>query len=98
MPRDKLKVVGTSPDPVETGRYVLDEQVGFLMRIGELRIGERRRGQRRVRQCRSREQQREDDEPLHPPAFFNAASRSGTSSARTSPICCSTIRPCPSMT
>jgi hypothetical protein len=33
MPRDKLKVVGTPADPVETGRYVLDEQVGFLMRI-----------------------------------------------------------------
>lgn len=33
MPRDKLKVVGTPPDAVETGRYSLDEQAGFLMRI-----------------------------------------------------------------
>ncbi len=33
MPRDKLKVVGTAADAVETNPYVLDEQVGFLMRI-----------------------------------------------------------------
>ena len=30
MQREKLKVV---PDPAEPGRYVLDEQVGFLMRV-----------------------------------------------------------------
>src|SRR5512139_248690 len=33
MPRDKLKVVGTPAETVEQGRYVLDEQAGFLMRI-----------------------------------------------------------------
>lgn len=33
MPRDKLKVVGTPSEAVEPGRYVLDEQAGFLMRI-----------------------------------------------------------------
>jgi len=33
MPRDKLKVVGTTPDVAEAGRYLLDEQAGFLMRI-----------------------------------------------------------------
>jgi MarR family transcriptional regulator, lower aerobic nicotinate degradation pathway regulator len=30
MRREKLKVV---PDPAEPGRYVLDDQVGFLMRV-----------------------------------------------------------------
>jgi MarR family transcriptional regulator, lower aerobic nicotinate degradation pathway regulator len=30
MQREKLKVV---PDPAEPGRYVLDDQVGFLMRV-----------------------------------------------------------------
>ena len=30
MPRDKLKVVAI---PAEAGRYVLDEQVGFLLRV-----------------------------------------------------------------
>lgn len=33
MSRDTLKVVGTAVDPAGTGRYVLDEQVGFLMRV-----------------------------------------------------------------
>lgn len=33
MPRDKLKVVGAPPDVADTGRYLLDEQAGFLMRI-----------------------------------------------------------------
>ena len=31
--RDKLKVVAAQSDPAEQGRYVLDDQVGFLMRI-----------------------------------------------------------------
>jgi len=31
--REKLKVVPTQPDPSEQGRYVLDDQAGFLMRI-----------------------------------------------------------------
>ena len=33
MSRDKLRVVVPTPDPAETGGYVLDEQVGFLMRV-----------------------------------------------------------------
>lgn len=33
MPRDKLKVVGTPPETADSGGYVLDEQVGFLMRV-----------------------------------------------------------------
>lgn len=33
MPRDKLKVVAAPAEPPEPGRYVLDEQVGFLMRV-----------------------------------------------------------------
>jgi DNA-binding MarR family transcriptional regulator len=33
MPRDKLKVVGVPPDAADAGRYSLDEQAGFLMRI-----------------------------------------------------------------
>ena len=33
MPRDKLKVVVAPAEPPEPGRYVLDEQVGFLMRV-----------------------------------------------------------------
>ncbi len=33
MPRDTLKVVTPSVEPVESGTYVLDEQLGFLMRI-----------------------------------------------------------------
>lgn len=33
MPRDKLKVVTPPRDQAATGRYVLDEQVGFLMRV-----------------------------------------------------------------
>ena len=34
MPRDKLKVVNPpGGDPAAAGRYVLDEQVGFLMRV-----------------------------------------------------------------
>jgi len=33
MPRDKLKVLGTPQETTETSRYVVDEQVGFLMRI-----------------------------------------------------------------
>jgi len=33
MRREKLKVVATPADPPEAGRYVLDEQVGFRMRI-----------------------------------------------------------------
>jgi DNA-binding MarR family transcriptional regulator len=33
MPRDKLKVVGTAPEAPDAGRYQLDEQAGFLMRI-----------------------------------------------------------------
>jgi len=33
MPRDTLKIVTPSGEPVEPGTYVLDEQVGFLMRI-----------------------------------------------------------------
>jgi DNA-binding MarR family transcriptional regulator len=32
MQRDKLKVVGQA-DPSEHGRYVLDDQAGFLMRV-----------------------------------------------------------------
>jgi len=31
--REKLKVVPTQADPSEQGRYVLDDQAGFLMRI-----------------------------------------------------------------
>jgi len=33
MPRDKLKVVAPSAHLAEHGRYVLDEQVGFLLRV-----------------------------------------------------------------
>ena len=33
MPRDKLKVVVPSKEQDGSGRYVLDEQTGFLMRI-----------------------------------------------------------------
>lgn len=33
MPRDKLKVVGAPPEMADTGRYMLDEQIGFLMRV-----------------------------------------------------------------
>ena len=33
MPRDKLKVVAIPAEAAEPGRYVLDEQVGFLMRV-----------------------------------------------------------------
>ena len=33
MRGDKLKVVATPADPPESGRYLLDEQVGFLMRV-----------------------------------------------------------------
>ena len=33
MRGDKLKVVETPADQPEAGRYVLDEQVGFLMRV-----------------------------------------------------------------
>jgi len=33
MPRDKLKVVGTPPEAAEPAHYLLDEQVGFLMRV-----------------------------------------------------------------
>ena len=33
MPRDKLKVVGTPPESAELMGYLLDEQVGFLMRV-----------------------------------------------------------------
>jgi MarR family transcriptional regulator, lower aerobic nicotinate degradation pathway regulator len=31
--REKLKVVPTQADPSEQGRYVLDDQAGFLMRV-----------------------------------------------------------------
>src|SRR5690242_5974304 len=33
LQHDKLKVVTAQSDPAEQGRYVLDDQVGFLMRI-----------------------------------------------------------------
>lgn len=33
MPRDKLKVVGAPPEAAEPAHYLLDEQVGFLMRV-----------------------------------------------------------------
>ena len=33
MRREKLKVVTPLADPAERGRYVLDEQVGFLLRV-----------------------------------------------------------------
>jgi len=33
MPRDKLKVLGTPQEATEAVRYVLDEQIGFLLRI-----------------------------------------------------------------
>lgn len=33
MSRDKLKVVAPTSDPAEAGGYVLDEQVGFLIRV-----------------------------------------------------------------
>ena len=33
MPRDKLKVVAPVAEAAEPGRYVLDEQIGFLLRV-----------------------------------------------------------------
>jgi MarR family transcriptional regulator, lower aerobic nicotinate degradation pathway regulator len=33
MRREKLKVVTPTAEPVEHGRYALDEQVGFLLRV-----------------------------------------------------------------
>ena len=33
MPRDKLKVVAPAVEAAEPGRYVLDEQIGFLLRV-----------------------------------------------------------------
>ena len=33
MPRDKLKVVAIPAEAAEHGRYVLDEQIGFLLRV-----------------------------------------------------------------
>ena len=33
MPRNKLKVVAIAAEAAEHGRYVLDEQVGFLLRV-----------------------------------------------------------------
>lgn len=33
MRRDKLSVVTTAAEPAEPGRYVLDEQAGFLIRV-----------------------------------------------------------------
>ena len=33
MPRDKLKVVAIPAEAAEPGRYVLDEQVGFQLRV-----------------------------------------------------------------
>ncbi|HKS85537.1 MAG TPA: MarR family transcriptional regulator [Pseudolabrys sp.] len=33
MKSEKLKVVAAQPDSAEQGRYTLDEQVGFLMRV-----------------------------------------------------------------
>ncbi|HEY4142554.1 MAG TPA: MarR family transcriptional regulator [Pseudolabrys sp.] len=33
MPRDKLKVVTPAPDATGTTTYVLDEQIGFLLRV-----------------------------------------------------------------
>lgn len=33
MPREKLKVVAPPAEPAEQGRYVLDDQVGFLTRV-----------------------------------------------------------------
>ena len=33
MPRDKLKVVAIPVEAAEPGRYVLDEQIGFLLRV-----------------------------------------------------------------
>jgi len=33
MRRDKLKVVATPADAAEQGRYMLDEQIGFLLRV-----------------------------------------------------------------
>ena len=33
MPRDKLKIVPPPVEPATFGRYVLDEQAGFLMRV-----------------------------------------------------------------
>ena len=33
MPWDKLKIVAPAADAAEHGRYVLDEQVGFLLRV-----------------------------------------------------------------
>ena len=31
--RDKLKIVTAAPEVVEQGQYVLDEQIGFLLRV-----------------------------------------------------------------
>jgi MarR family transcriptional regulator, lower aerobic nicotinate degradation pathway regulator len=33
MPRDKLKVVAIPAEPAETGHYVLDDQIGFRLRV-----------------------------------------------------------------
>ena len=33
MRREKLKVVGPLAEPAEHGRYLLDEQVGFMLRV-----------------------------------------------------------------
>ena len=33
MRREKLKVIATPAEPAEHGRYVLDEQIGFLLRV-----------------------------------------------------------------
>src|SRR5471032_155970 len=33
MRREKLKAVAPAADPAERGRYVLDEQIGFLLRV-----------------------------------------------------------------
>jgi DNA-binding MarR family transcriptional regulator len=33
MPRDKLKVVAIPAEPAEAGRYMLDDQIGFRLRV-----------------------------------------------------------------
>ena len=33
MRREKLRIVTSAADPAEHGRYVLDEQIGFLLRV-----------------------------------------------------------------
>jgi len=33
MARDKLRALGTPQEATEAGRYVLDEQIGFLLRV-----------------------------------------------------------------